>query len=88
VHEGECALERVSTHATAEVARIDPDGTVHLGGVAGNFLALAGLVDARLASIQSAFNAHTHVETGGTTQVPVPLIGTLDTVASTKVKGY
>lgn len=58
------------------------------GGVAGNFLALAGLVDARLASIQSAFNAHTHVETGGTTQVPVPLIGTLDTVASTKVKGY
>lgn len=74
----------------ATVARIDPDGTVHLGGVAGNFLALAGLVDARLASIQSSFNSHTHVAPagGGTTAAPVPLIGSLDTVASTRVKGY
>lgn len=74
----------------ATVARIDADGTVHLGGVAGNFLALAGLVDARLASIQSAFNGHTHVvpSGGGTTTVPTPLVGTLDTVAATKIKGY
>jgi hypothetical protein len=72
----------------ATVARIDTDGTIHLGGVAGNFLALAGLVDARLANIQSAFNAHTHTETGVTTSVPITPIGTLDTVAATKVKGY
>lgn len=48
------------TRGSAIVVRIDPDGTVHIGGSAGQFVALANLVNARLAEIRAAFNSHTH----------------------------
>ena len=75
------------TQGNAVVVQIDADGAVHLGGIAGDFVALAGLVDARLEAIKSAFNAHTHAETGGTTNTPSAPIGSLTSVAATKVKG-
>lgn len=63
---------------------LKPDGTVHLGGnPAADFVALAGLVDARLAQIQSAFDLHGHASFG---TAPPTLIGDLASVAATKTK--
>ena len=42
------------------VARIDADGTVHLGGVAGDLVALANVVNSNFATLRSDFNSHTH----------------------------
>ena len=79
----------------AVVVVVDPDGTVHLGGVAGDFVALAALVDARLSTVRAAFNAHTHVVTGasvtggavtGTAAAPVSPIPSLASTAATKAK--
>jgi hypothetical protein len=74
---------------TAVQIQVDPDGTVHLGGApaATKLLALAELVDARLASVRSAYNAHVHAETGVTTGPPTALLGALTTTAGTKARG-
>lgn len=77
------------TRGSTVVVQVDPDGTVHIGGnTATNFVALANLVNDRLAAIASKFDAHTHVETGGTTDAPVlaQRIGSLASVAATKAK--
>lgn len=70
------------------VAQIDPDGTVHIGGAAGDFVALASLVDARLVAIRTWLNTHTHTVAAapGTSSVPTAPLGAQDSVASTKVK--
>ena len=84
------------TRGDTIVLQIDPDGTVHIGGAAGDFLALAGLVKARLDTIQAAFDAHTHVVSGtsvsggavtGAAAAPTAAIGSLASVAATKAKG-
>lgn len=69
--------------------RLDPDGTVHLGGASGDqFIALANLVDARIESLRSALVAHTHPVTGGTAGATSPPLipSELPTVAATKAK--
>jgi len=73
------------TQGATVVARIDPDGTVHIGGIAGQFLALANLVDSRLSSIASKFDGHFHAS-NGTAPAPSQRIGTLASVAATKAK--
>lgn len=79
---------RVEVVKGAEVRlRIDADGTVHIGGAAASqFVALANLVDARLSAIVTAFNAHTHSETGGTTLSPTTPMSAPASVAATKAK--
>jgi hypothetical protein len=69
------------------VARVAADGTIHLGASsASSFVALATLVDARLAAIRTAYNAHTHAVSGGATLVPAALLPAQDSVAATKAK--
>lgn len=54
-----------------------------------DFVALAAKVDAELAKIKAAYDAHTHagVTTGvGVTAVPIPLIPALSPTAATKVQ--
>lgn len=84
------------TRGADVVLQIDADGTVHIGGAAGDFLALAGLVKTRLDTIQAAFDTHTHPVVGAvpatpgtppTVTAPIPLIGPLASVAATKAKG-
>lgn len=80
------------TQGSEVVAQIDTDGTVHLGGAVGELVALANLVNDRLSKLQNAFDAHVHATapTGPPsppTAVPgVIPVGTLDSVAATKVK--
>ena len=81
----------------ATALRVESNGTVHLGAAAGAaFVALASYVDARLATIQAAFDAHTHVVAGTTAMAGAPIVATvaptaapvgpLPTVAATKAK--
>ena len=72
---------------SAVVARIDADGTVHLGGAAGSLVALAELVDARLAAVRTWLNTHTHpvAAAPGTSGVPTAPLGAQDSVAAEKV---
>lgn len=75
------------TRGSDVALRVDPDGTVHLGGASGDqFVALANLVNTRLEAIRTAFNTHVHVETGGSTNVPTTPMGELPSVAATKAK--
>jgi hypothetical protein len=92
---GVSATDLVIGHVTGSRIQITPAGDVLAGGVSGHdFVALAAKVDARLAAIQSKFDAHTHVvsTTGsasaqsGTAAAPASGIGTLDSTAATKVK--
>jgi phage baseplate assembly protein V len=61
---------------------------------AANYVALANLVDTRVAALVSAFNAHTHTVTtvgsattqSGTTVAPLPQIASQASVAAGKVK--
>lgn len=53
---------------------------------AAQFAALANLVKARLDTIQSTFDTHTHPVSGSATSAPSALIGTLGDVAATKLK--
>ena len=63
---------------------LDKNGLVHLGTeTATNFVALANLVDARLAAIVLYINNHTHASNG---TPPSPLLASQATVAATKVK--
>jgi hypothetical protein len=55
-------------------------------GAGSDFVALATLVSSQLSAIVTGFNTHTHVESGGTTAVPVPQLSAPGPVAATKVK--
>jgi hypothetical protein len=70
------------------VAQLDADGTWHFGGAAGDFVALASLVSARLESMRSYINAHTHpvASAPGTSGVPTAPLSAQDSVAATKVR--
>ena len=61
------------------------DATLEVGGNT-DAAALASLVDNRLASIRTAYNAHKHVETGATTNVSDTPLAALGSVASAKLK--
>ncbi len=72
----------------------DSGDEVLLGNAPTVFASLSDLVDARLTSIQSTFDTHTHITTAtigpsaapGTIAPPSSPIGPLDTVAATEVK--
>jgi phage baseplate assembly protein V len=70
--------------------RVIVDGVeLRLGSdAASNFVALANLVDARLAAIRTAFNAHIHAggTISGNTAVPSSLLAAQASVAAGKVK--
>lgn len=69
--------------------RVAADGTVHLGdSTASSLVALATLVEARLAAIVTAYNSHTHVAPpgGGATAVPVPTITGSNSVGAARVR--
>lgn len=76
------------THGADTVAQYDPETRRWTFGDAGlaQFVALANLVDARLSSIRTWLNAHQHVETGATTNVPATPLPALDSVAAGKLK--
>lgn len=59
---------------------------IKLGRSATSYAAKADSVDDRIATIVAAFNAHTHTETGATTNVPGSLIAAQASVAASKVK--
>lgn len=44
------------TQGASTVVQVDPDGTVHLGGAAGELVALANLVQAQLTALKSAID--------------------------------
>lgn len=75
---------KANTQAWADA----PTDTITIGSDAGasEFVATAQRVLTELEKIKTAFNAHTHVESGATTAVPVPLIGALAAPASAAVK--
>lgn len=89
---GEGGLHFLGTYAVY----LDAHGKVHLGGgtAAADFVALAALVKARLDTIQTTFDAHTHAvgTTGsataqtGTAAATLTLIGPLASVAASNVK--
>lgn len=66
----------------------DATTLIKLGQNAAQFVALANLVNDRLSTIATKFDAHTHAETGTTTDAPIVAqrIGSLASVACTKVK--
>ena len=73
----------VLAQGAVEVIKVEPDNTTHIGGAAASqFVALANLVNDRLETLRSAFNAHTHVLTGTTAAAGAPLTGTASAVAS------
>lgn len=62
-------------------------GVWTFGGAAGaQFLALANLVDARLSSIRSWLNGHTHPTPSGASSPPTTPLPAQDSVAATKAK--
>lgn len=77
------------TRGADVVLQIDADGTAHIGGAAGDFLALAGLVKTRLDAIQTWSSTHTHagVTTGiGTSGTATVGVTGSNEVAATKAK--
>jgi phage baseplate assembly protein V len=76
--------------ADGSIAVVPVDaGLVHLGAdVAADFVALSAKVDAELAAIKTAYDAHTHTHGigPGTTAIPVPLIPAQSSTAATKAK--
>ena len=79
-----CRDGRVAlTKGTDVILEVDASGTVHIGGAAGDFVALAGLVKERLDTIQAAFDAHTHVVAGTTAAAGAPIVATV--AASTAI---
>lgn len=78
------------TKGTDVRLRIDADGTVHIAGApaATKLLALAELVDARLSTLRTAINTHTHPATSGTTSPTVDgQVAALASVAAAKTRG-
>jgi hypothetical protein len=59
---------------------------IRLGASASDFVALASLVDARIAAIRTDYNAHTHPAPGGATSAPTAPLAAQATVAATLVK--
>ena len=88
---GEVALHK--DDSTPRV-KLTAGGEVHLGDSPANFVALANLVNARLASIQSTFDSHIHTTTAtvgasavlGVIAPPASPIGSLADVAAAEVK--
>lgn len=82
------------TQSGVTVAKIDTTGTVSLGGIVGDFVALSTLVSVQFATIIALFNSHTHTVTNATpagpgpvvTVPPVPLMVPTGSVAAVKVK--
>lgn len=74
------------TRGADVVLQIDADGTAHIGGAAGQFVALANLVNNRLADIRTAFNAHTHPTPSGASSPPTTPMGSLADVSASKAK--
>ncbi len=89
--DGSVAITRGATVAFA----IDTDGTVHVGGEAGNAIADAMLTDQRLQTLQLAHDTHTHVVAGpapafvmvaGVAAPTVSPVGSLASVGTSKSK--
>ena len=82
------ALEITTGAHTAVV--IDPDGTVHLGGAAGELVALANLVAAQLSALKTAINGAVIVTGDGGASFKSTLMAALSTwpatVAATNTK--
>lgn len=77
-------LDATAVDATAMVIAGD---LIKMGSSAATaWIALASLVDARLAAVVAAFNAHVHATGIGPTLVPTVPLGAQATVASSKVK--
>lgn len=79
--------------STEAVISVPGGATMRVGSGAADFVALSGLVKARLDSIQTAFDAHTHIITmtapagaAGTAAPSASPIGSLASVAATKFK--
>ncbi len=72
----------------ADVAlQVDADGTVHVGGAAGNFIADATLVNARFSQILAWANSHTHATAApGPPVSALPPLTSLPDVSTTKSK--
>lgn len=72
------------------VARIDPDGTVHIGGTAGSFVALADLVSTQLEALKSAIDGAAVAPSDGGATFKANLMAALaswpSSVAATKAK--
>ena len=72
------------------VIAIDPDGTVHLGGAAGEFVALASLVAAQLGALKTAINGAVIVTGDGGSSFKSTLMAALSgwpaSVAAMKTK--
>ena len=101
VAEGEVVVRAMGAGSPAYV-RLKPNGdasiigaNIHLGAESvSTFVALASYVDARLSTIQSTFDTHTHAVTvtgsattqSGTSLVPSSPIGTLASVKAAKTR--
>jgi len=74
---------------SAVVAKIDADGTVHLGGAAGSLVALASLVNTQLTALKSAINDAAVVPNDGGAALKANIMAALaswpSSVAATKV---
>lgn len=68
------------------VARIDTTGTIYLGGLAADLVALSSLVNAQFSALIAAFNAHTHGVVGSVASPPTPPLVSSGSVAAVKVK--
>lgn len=72
---------------TAPYAALWHEGQVTSVSIGGSvYVAMSDLVDARIASIQSAFDSHIHPTSMGPTSPPTSPIGSLATTASTVLK--
>ena len=79
----------VMGHENAEngaVVRIHTNGTIEIGYSPSGFIAIADLVDARLSSMVTDFNAHTHPAPGGATSAPTDPMGSQASVAASKAR--
>ncbi len=75
------------TQGATVVAQIDVDGTVHIGGAAGDFVALAGLVKGNFDALKAIFTAWTPVPNDGGAVLKTALGGwTVAEMRATKAK--
>lgn len=75
------------TQGATVVVRVDPDGTVHLGGAVGDFVALATRVDTELAALRAAITSAVIVPNdGGAALKAAMLTWSPTSVAATKAK--
>jgi hypothetical protein len=75
------------TQGSAVVVQIDADGTVHIGGAAGDFVALAGLVKGNFDALKAVFDGWTPAPNDGGAALKTLLGGwTVGEVKATKAK--